>query len=302
MSKKIIIRLNGGLGNQLFQYAFARSIAKQRNSDFKLDTKAFSPKSHRYDPYGLDAFTIRGSIASQFDLYGFIWLRKNEKLFSFFYDRLRFKKIISGTNGWYYKERMFFYDPIVFSSRAKYFDGFWQSEKYFKNIADEIRSDITLKAPLSAQSQKYSDSIVTTQAVSLHVRRFTQSSGGASWNGLCTLEYYEQAIAKIISRIPDAHFYIFSDEPAWVKENLLHLLVAKSHPFTLIQNGKDKSAEDLILMSRCKHHIIANSSFSWWGSWLNPRKDKIVIAPRKWFNNAPKNDTRDLYIEEWVKI
>ena len=293
----IIVQLNGGLGNQLFQYAFARSLSVQLKREFRLDLAPFATY-YKADPYGLGKFNIKEQIARDSDLLGFIWLRKHNAFFRFIYHRLRLKYLFSF---FYYIERTFMYDQQVSSSEASYYEGFWQTEKYFKNIEDELRKEITLKASFSEHSQEILEQIEKTNAVSLHVRRYA-SEHINPWHGFCSLEYYVEAINLIAKSFPNPHFFIFSDNYPWVIENFLPILESLGHPFTLVENDNGKNSEDMILMSHCKHHIIANSSFSWWGAWLNPRKDKMVIAPKKWFANAPKNDTRDLLPEGWIKI
>lgn len=112
------------------------------------------------------------------------------------------------------------------------------------------------------------------------------------------MQYYQKAIEYIAQRVDSPHFFIFSDDYEWSVENFKFL----QFPYTCISNGADKNYEDMTLMSQCQYHIIANSSFSWWGAWLDPRKDKIVIAPKQWFANAPKNDTKDLLPDTWIKL
>ncbi|MEK7180184.1 MAG: alpha-1,2-fucosyltransferase [Patescibacteria group bacterium] len=295
----IIVKLNGGLGNQLFQYAFARGVSVSTKTNFRLDVTPFHTY-YKSDSYELSKFNIQEHIAKETDMFGFVWLRKHNTFFNFIYHRLKFNKIL---RLWYYMEKTFMYDQNVFSRKGTtYFDGFWQTEKYFKNIEDDVRKEITLKAALSPQSQKIQEEIQKTQSVSIHVRRFDTrfdtESKHKPWHSLCSPEYYERAIEHIVKHVKSPHFFIFSDNYEWAAETFKTL----KYPFTLVGNGKEKNHEDMILMSQCKNHIIANSSFSWWGAWLNPRKDKIVVAPQKWFEGAPKNDIRDLMPKEWIKL
>ena len=293
----IIVRLNGGLCNQIFQYAFARSLSKRRGEDFKLDIIPFLTY-YKYDPYGLWKFNIKETFAEDKDMRGFVWLRKHNSFFSFIYHRFRLNKILQP---WYYVERTFMFDLHVFSSKARYFEGFWQSEKYFKDIEDELRQEITLKDPLSAHSEEILRKIKEVNAVSLHVRRYAHEDK-SPWHGFCTAEYYAEAMKMIAERTPSPHFFIFSDNYPWVKENFLSVIEGLGFPYTLVENDNDRNGEDLMLMSKCRHYILANSSFSWWGAWLNPSKKKTVIGPKKWFAHAPKNNTKDLLPEDWIRI
>jgi hypothetical protein len=118
-----------------------------------------------------------------------------------------------------------------------------------------------------------------------------------AFHGYCSPEFYNEAIKRVVKELPSPHFFIFSDDYEWVVEHFKSL----PYPYTCIKNSADKNYEDLHLMSKCHRHIISNSSFGWWGAWLNPRKDKVVIAPSRWFA-AAKNDTRDLLPHGWIKI
>ncbi len=300
----IIVKMVGGLGNQLFQYAFARAISSRLKTDFLLDIAAYReelrywPKGTLIPEYYLHNFKPEIHFAKARNMMGFVWLRRHYSFFDYIYGHLKHKGF---SIPFYYREKMFAFDSSALSQKdSVYFDGFWQTEKYFKDIGDELRKELTLKNPLSPYSQGISDEIQKTNAVSLHVRRtvFVSDPAISSFHGACSIDYYKKAIDYITKNVPSPHFFIFSDDYEWSAENFKWL----PHPYTCVKNGVDKNYEDIILMSRCKNHIIANSSFSWWGAWFNPNKDKIVIAPKKWFANAPKNNTIDLLPEEWVKM
>lgn len=297
----IIVRVHGGLGNQLFQYAFGRGVSSRLKTDLLIDRSPFLKS--RYDPHVYHNkpcfahLNIRVQFAKDSDMFGFVWLRKHRKFFDQFYDMLRLKRALLP---FYYPERTFAFDPEVFSHTNTYFDGYWQTEKYFKHRADELRAELAPAKPLSGYAQNMLNEIKRTNAISLHVRRadYVTDPNSSVFHGICSLEYYQHAIAYITQRIPSPHFFIFSDDYEWSVENFKFL----NYPFTCVRGSEEKNYEDMHLMSRCAHHIIANSSFSWWGAWLNPRPDKIVIAPKVWFANAPKADTRDLLPDEWIKM
>ncbi len=297
----IIVRIHGGLGNQLFQYAFARGISSHLKTDFLIDASPFL--SPRYNPHlynnkcCFEHFNTKIRFAKGYTMFGFVWLRRHRKVFDFFYNHLRLKKRLLP---FYYPERIFTFDPGVFKKGTTYFDGFWQIEKYFKDIGDEIRNELTVITPFSEYGKNMSEEIQKVTAVSLHVRRgdyITNIKANASI-GVCSLEYYMDAVREMEKHISSPHFFIFSDDYEWALENFKNL----RHPVTCIKGSEEKNYEDLTLMSQCKHHIIANSSFSWWGAWLNPKKDKVVIAPKKWFRNQPKASISDLIPEEWIKL
>jgi hypothetical protein len=299
----IVVRIQGGTGNQLFQYAFARGVAARLGTTYLIDKKVCDDA--RWDPhkihrkYSLDLFNTKTPFAKDSTMAGFVWIRKHYKVFDTFYKYLRGKRLFMP---YYYPEKTFAFDPEVFDVKGtKYFDGDWQSEKYFNHIADEIRGEVTPVAPLSTQTEATRAEIKkAANPVSLHVRRgdYVSDPLAAQMHGTCSMDYYTAAIAHIENNVENPHFFIFSDDYAWSVENFKHL----KHPVTCIKGSEKSDYEDLVLMSECRHHIIANSSFGWWGAWLDPRKDKIVIAPRTWFRNAPKANTKDIYPEGWIKL
>jgi hypothetical protein len=176
--------------------------------------------------------------------------------------------------------------------------GYWQSEKYFSEFSQQIRRDFSFCKPLSSDNEEFANEINHINAVSLHVRRgdFVNNPTTLATHGLCSLDYYRAAVQYISYRVNQPHFFIFSDDIAWTKENLE--IVFPCH--YVDHNQGAESHNDMRLMSLCQHHIIANSSFSWWGAWLNPSKEKIVIAPKRWF--AKQIDTRDLLPPSWVVL
>jgi len=204
----------------------------------------------------------------------------------------------------YYPERTFHFDPRVFSKNGTYFNGFWQTEKYFKDIEPIIRKELTLINPFSKKSEILLEKIKNSNAVSVHVRRYITSADKNYPNvsdifGTCSIDYYKKAMEYVSQHEKNPHFFIFSDNYGWAIKNF------KSLPYsiTYAKNDDSKDYEDLMLMASCKHNIIANSSFSWWGAWLNSNKNKIVIAPNQWFNNVKASvDTKDVVPKSWIKM
>lgn len=179
-----------------------------------------------------------------------------------------------------------------------YLVGYWQSERYFADVAQTIRSDFTFRQPMSSRNLELAEEIGAVNAVSLHVRRgdYVSDSKTAATNGVCPLAYYEAAIEYIAERVDAPHFFVFSDDTEWVRANLISQFPC-SH---LDHNRGAESFNDMRLMSMCRHHIIANSSFSWWGAWLNSHEDKIVVAPKNWFANG--GSTQDLLPIGWTAL
>lgn len=290
----IIVQLLGGMGNQMFQYAAGRSLALKHNTELKIDISKFKKiKGITPRQYALSRFRIKETIASEKDL-----LRVNMPssiLHNFF------SKVYCAFTGSlplsYDKEPHFHFDPDFFTlSDNVYLDGYRQSEKYFKNIEDIIKKEFTLQEKPDIQNKRMEENILKAEAISVHIRRGDYITNPVNFrhHGVCSLEYYHAAIEFIAKNNSNPHFFIFSDDPVWVQKNLL---INYPHTFVTHNQGINDPA-DLRLMSLCKHHIIANSSFSWWGAWLGNYNEKIIIAPKKWVNDTTM-DTRDLIPESW---
>lgn len=180
-------------------------------------------------------------------------------------------------------------------SRPVYLVGYWQTEKYFAWNRARLLQDIQLVDPLAAGTPLL-DLIRTTNSVALHLRRgdYVTNSAAAQFHGLCDMAYYQAAVAALKDRLADMHIFVFSDEPDWARENLKFDVPAHF----VDANGADKGHIDLELMSQCRHHVIANSSFSWWGAWRSQSPDQLVYAPRRWFRD-PGTDTSDVIPSRW---
>lgn len=292
--QSVITRLNGGLGNQLFQYAAGRALAKRLDAPLKVDISEFD--TYLLRRFELDQFNINATIATSEEVSNFVI---NPSRFQRYYSRLAISSGVS-FNKIAFKENKFGYDDTFEKIRyPMYLNGYWQSEKYFKSARDKLRSELCLANQFGETSQKILDEILRCPAVSLHIRRgdYITNPSAAVIHGVCSLDYYYLAIRHIITQVQNPYFFVFSDDPQWAKDNL-----KISYPVQFVEaNGPERGVEDMWLMKSCKHHIIANSSFSWWAAWLNDRQDKIVIAPRTWFLDKKIND-KDLVPEQWHKI
>lgn len=293
----VITRLSGGLGNQLFQYAAGRRLALVRGAELKLDTSALvSSKYPTPRHYELSAFSMKVAIASERELAG-LPPSPRRTWSSLLSRRFCPAELLSLS---YKKETHFHFDPAVLElTDGVYLDGYWQSERYFADVADVIRTDLTMANPADRQNQALLEQIGSGNAVSVHVRRgdYVTDTHTADYHGFCGLDYYRRAIQYIADVIANPVLFVFSDDLDWVRANL-----NTPYPTTIVgHNGPQRGVEDLRLMSACQHHILANSSFSWWGAWLDPRPDKIVVAPQRWFNKYDA-DTKDLCPESWVRL
>ena len=282
----ITVKLMGGLGNQLFQYACARNLADVHKTNLKLDVSSYDndPNNRKYF---MDCFNISASIADKNEL-----VPQNNIL-----SKLMFK-IHRPSN--YIKEKYFNYDPSISSLQdGVYLEGYWQSEKYFKRVESIIKKEFLLSEPPNRENRKLLEKINSCNSVSIHIRRgdYVTNAKTSELFGTCPIEYYQKGVEEIKKSVHNPKYFIFSDDPTWTKMNIV-----TGYPQHIIDTNRVGDAqEDLRLMSFCKHHIIANSSFSWWAAWLSNNPKKIVIAPKKWFNNYHKNE-QDVVPNRWVRI
>jgi hypothetical protein len=284
----IISHIKGGLGNQMFQYAAGRTLAHLNKTFVKLDVSAFNENKLR--TFDLLSFNGTVGFATKQEISNLLPVHNFEKAFQYL-SPLKKRS--------YYREKEFGFDKKVLDlGKNVYLKGYFQSEKYFLAAKNIIISDFTFKKELVKDIEDLSASLKKEASVSVHIRRgdFDKDPATTNYHGTLDIGYYNAAIEMIISRIPNVTFYFFSDNINWVKENF-----SIPHAVFVSGNITKNHIEDLYMMSQCRHNIIANSSFSWWGAWLNDNPGKIVIAPKKWFDKGPK-DTQDLLPEKWIKI
>lgn len=284
----ITAQLVGGLGNQMFQYAAGRALSLRRGVGLRLDASEF--KTYRLHRYGLNHLAISAEVTN---------VRQPGSTGSRVLDRLRDLAGLGAPA--LYRENGLRFDPSVLTLQGNTtLAGYWQCERYFSDHADQIRAELTVKTPVAGDNLTCLERICSGVSISVHIRRgdYVSNPAANSVHGTCDIPYYEAAAHHIAERCGKTPvFYIFSDDPDWVRENF-------KIPFEMIpvrHNSVDRNYEDLRLMSACNHHIIANSSFSWWGAWLNPSKGKIVVAPQRWFKTAALDST-DLLPAEWIRL
>lgn len=286
----IIINLKGGLGNQMFQYACGRALSlRNGDSELLLDTTGLERANQVgdiYRPYSLSHFNV---VADPADLATIQKIKYPLGLISKAWRFFKFKIL-----------RQF---NVRFNSRifeikgSVYLDGYWQTEKYFEDFKDEIRKDFEFKDQLGIYAQQKLDEILRDDdSVSVHFRRgdYVNNANHDTNNQ----DYYSRAIIQIKELKGQVNFYVFSDDIEWVKNNVEFLKNAN-----FVSSPEIKDYEELYLMSKCKNHIIANSTFSWWGAWLNSNSNKIVIAPKKWVNGK-ENETKfaDIIPSGWIRL
>jgi len=291
----IITKLIGGLGNQMFQYAAGRRVAITNKTELKLDVSGYNQQvGITPRKYMLDIFNIRASIATRQEIQFFTNQSKNRIQRNFH----RIKLTVLQRQYILQKSTHFTYDFLTIPDNS-YLDGYWGSEKYFLDIGDIIRNDFTLKKNPDKVNSELIRYIKNCNSVSIHVRRndYVKNQKTHDFHGVCGIRYYRKAVSVIMKKVRDPTFFIFSDDPDWCKAHLRF-----NYPTTHVTNNLGKNdCEDMRLMSECKHNIIANSSFSWWGAWLNNNPDKIVIAPKKWFRDSSIY-TQDIIPDTWILL
>lgn len=288
----ILIKIFAGLGNQFFQYALGRNLSLSTRATVKYDVSWFAGQTKR--KYELGPFNVKATIATDDEVKRFQKYQRKSGTLNLI------RNLFAADNSLYIQERGLGFDPKVLQTKPPaYIDGYWQSERYFSSVADSIRNGLTLVRPPSGANADMLDTIRNSRAIALHVRRgdYVSDKSTNAFHGTTTLEYYQRAIEKMKSIEPAGTIFVFSDDHKWVKENLRFGLPTVFVDINSAENGH----EDLRLMAACRHHVIANSSFSWWGAWLGTYPQQHVIAPKRWFNDA-KIDTQDLIPERWEKI
>jgi len=282
----ILVYLEGGLGNQLFQYAAGRALADFHQASLKLVIRGYSRfKESRI--YKLHHYNIAATVATS----------RQEWL-------IRLSNPLRYLGPWHQRprivERRFRFNPEILAAPDNVcLAGHWQSEKYFLAIESILHHEFTLKNDLDGENLRFSRLISQTSAVSLHIRRgdYVSDPAKLAFHGCCPPDYYRAAIDQMRELVDSPHLFVFSDDLDWAERHLV-----TGCPTTFVRhNGEARDYEDLRLMSQCQHHIIANSSFSWWGAWLCKNPGKQVIAPKNWFDGA-KNDTSDLIPASWMQL
>ena len=292
----VIAQLNGGLGNQLFQYAAAKALSLYHNVPLYLDASQYErdllpdlevPRS--FELYNFSG--IKEPIISSTELATIPELANKKSIL---------QKLIPRHKQSIYTERYYHFDPNFFKAGNKVLlKGGWQSHRYFSAYQLQLQNILQLKESLVSAVKEKGKELKNIDSVAVHIRRsdYLRKKVIYEWHGVMDKEYYIEAIQHIRNQYPSLKVFYFTDDPDWVEQELLPLNEGE----LVSQKFSKTPYEDLYLMSQCRHNIIANSSFSWWGAWLNIHPNKMVIAPKRWFNKGPK-DTQDLYPEGWIKL
>lgn len=292
----IIVKLFGGVGNQMFQYATAKRVAQLNNSQLKLDISHYDnhvlPNGLPYRSYDLTMFNIPEAIATKEEIDKF-----KDIPTSILSRGIRKIRNYINPHTVIYEPHFHFYPELLEKKGNIYLEGYWQSEKYFKYISKTIREQFQIFPDLNDEEQELLNKIKHTNAVCLNVRR-QEFASNPHVDQFIGLEYIERGIQRMVEKINNPFFFIFSDELSWCKTNLK---IQHPHLFVEERFYGEKFQKCLFFMIACKHYIIPNSTFAWWAAWLNDRPDKVVIAPQKWLKDQSKN-TKDILPESWLKL
>jgi hypothetical protein len=295
----IVSNLASGLGNQLFQYAVGRQLSVLKGVELKLSVVTFKMQNLRN--YKLDHYNITAEIATDSEIERFLHKYYTNSLSAKVSRNLE-HFLPRNKRSLYKQSDPWIYEPEVFDAASNiYIEGYWQNYKYMANLNPLIFEELTVKETYTDYIQKIIEEVqANNSSVSLHIRRgdYLTDKEASQLMGVLPLAYYYNAVDYIKTNIQDPVIYVFSDDLQWASDNLKTNLPIK---FIDIENGK-KDYIELDIMSKCHHHIIANSSFSWWGAFLNRNPDKIVIAPKNWVTVPEINKNVEIQFPNWIKL
>lgn len=291
----IVVRICGGLGNQLFQYAAGKQLSLINKTPLVLDLSSYHWDKVR--SYRLDCFNISAHALHEYPLPGSVINNRRRVTRHIWYGLL---SITPGYPWIFIREKPGQMRRLPSDAKKHiYLDGYWQHEAYFRNIATLVRKEFALRRSLSDQGMEMLNTIQRENAVSIHIRRtdYVSNPRVVATNGVCPLTYYHEAVELLSERVSQPTFFVFSDDISWARHNL-----KLDFPIRFVDiQGVDQDCQDLFLMSQCKHQIIANSTFSWWGAWLNSNPSKIVIAPQRWYS-AKRRQKQQIVPSEWLMV
>lgn len=286
----IIIKLNGGLGNQMFEYAYGRALQEKFNDELVLDIEEFR-RSYGHEPrhYSLGMFRLPESVRV-------LSLKESKTLLTWKILHKINRRInvrLASLFHIYWWRSSSFKEFSIKDTRGRkcYFYGYWQSEKYFCEIAQELKTEFVPKSDFLEESKLYLPAIRKKNSVCVHIRRGDFVDQNMI---VCDKEYYLRGMEYIVKIHPDANFLIFTDDERWVKEN-----IPFNHPVCYV-GLQNPDYEVLRLMYMCNHFVISNSSYSWWAQYLGSAENKIVVAPKIWHIHNPKE--KSIYLDNWVTL
>lgn len=295
--KKVICCFRGGLGNQMFQYAAAQSLASELNCSLVADLRFYDIPSARERFRLTEAFNLSIIPATPNDLKAIFGFRS-----SVFFIRVMTKLNASfAFPSSFYFEKQFGHDTGISNLTPPiYLYGYWQSEKYFARETESLVNAFSFRLPQNERFFRFSNSIQNSESIAVHIRRgdyITDKRSERIFN-ILSPDFYKSAVKLFQARKNNCKFFIFSDDIGWVKQNCFF---PSNSTFVEFDDSVSASV-DMYLFSKCKHAIISNSTFSWWGAWLNRSAEKIVVAPKLWFSPGSRLSCVDLIPASWIRI
>ena len=289
----------GGLGNQLFEYSFGYRLSIESGHSSVYDySNGF--KNDKYGrKYALSKFAFEISPCSVDDIpIGMAWTSPMSFVAKLYWSHFATRKKVI------FEKQYYNYDQKVldYSDNGNYYFGYWQNPKYFTPVENDIRTQFKLKVTPKDSFYSLQREMLQTNSISIHIRRYSDKDKAGNLiksarkiHGVCPLEYYSYALQRIPE--PRSVCYVFTDDLEWCKNNIY---LPRAYRY-VAEYDKFSDAEEIFLMSTCKHHIISNSSFGWWGAWLGDAPEKIVVAPKQWVSDGDAIIS-DLFPETWQII
>ncbi len=285
----VTVALKGGLGNQLFQFALGRRLALKHDADLSFDLRWFgnelaveTPRTYGLGPYGLEVSLDGDHHPSSRPI-----------------PKSRVGRLLHRRDTRLVKQAGQGFEPAVLDAPdGSLLDGYWQSEKYFLDAALQIREDLTLLTSPGGVNADLLSRIDSQRSVGIHIRRgdYVTSPHAHAFHGMPGVAWYRRAVDLVAARVAEIELFVFSDDPEWSEANF-----QPHYPTTYIRHNGLAPHEDLRLLAACNHHILANSSFSWWGAWLGDKPGQLVVAPDPWFRNASAA-TQDVVPRRWIAL
>ncbi|HVI45456.1 MAG TPA: alpha-1,2-fucosyltransferase [Chitinophaga sp.] len=292
MNSKIVVKIFGGLGNQMFQYACGYALARRYNAQLCLDISAYKVKTHQ----GFEIPRFEGfseEVLSEDEVLG---------LFGRFFPLklLLIRKLLPNGRSVFVEKKFGMYNELPMSGNLMYLMGYWQSASFFNECAEELREKFVFKLQNLEKNQPILEKMKRNNSIAIHVRRgdYVSIKSNQQYHGVCSLEYYNNAIGLMEEKLDSPCFFIFSDDTEWANANLDF---KGAQVYLVDVNKGSDSFMDMYMISQCNHQIIANSSFSWWGAWLNNHPEKIIVAPEKWFADT-SIVSKNIIPEGWIRL
>ncbi len=293
----IIAKLQGGHSNQLFQYAVARRLAIERRTTVGLDIDWFKdvPQVDSIREYELGCYPLEAKIVNPKKL-SIVDPRHPHSRKDVLFKKVRLSKKI-----WvHHEEGQGFHQDFLRIPDNTMMVGFWQSEKYFSDIRDILIKELEPTTPLTEKNKAYLKDITSHDSIAIHVRRgdYVTNKNANAFHGILPISYYKKGVEYISKKLrkKDLKIFVFSNDISWCKKN-----ISFDIPVVYVE-GNTHGSDDMRLMKHCKHFVMANSTFSWWGAWLATNEDKIVVAPKKWFQDKAADNAIDIVPDNWVRL